>query len=78
MAEKDLRNLFRRFFRINDGAHAGKSGTGLGLAICKRIVERHKGRIEVESRAGEGTKFVITFPEAGAPGRAFLKTEDML
>ena len=66
IAEKDLHNLFRRFFRINDSAHAGKSGTGLGLAICKGIVERHGGKIEVESRKGEGTKFVIIFPEAEA------------
>ncbi|MFC1914058.1 ATP-binding protein, partial [Chloroflexota bacterium] len=37
-------------------------GIGLGLAVCKSIVERHEGRIEVESGAGKGTTFTIKLP----------------
>ena len=39
-----------------------KSGMGLGLAIVKRIIEEHGGRISVESKEGEGTKFEIELP----------------
>ncbi len=38
-------------------------GTGIGLSICKKIVEKHKGFITAQSRAGEGSTFIITLPE---------------
>jgi K+-sensing histidine kinase KdpD len=40
-----------------------KGGTGLGLAIVKKVIDEHKGRIEVESEPGEGTTFKIYFPK---------------
>jgi signal transduction histidine kinase len=59
---KDLLKIFDRFYQL-DKSRKGKNGhSGLGLAITKKIIELHKGKIEVESRTGSGTAFTFTLP----------------
>ena len=54
--------IFEEFKRVTPSTHA--KGTGLGLAITKRLVDGLKGKIEVFSEVGEGSKFVLTLPKA--------------
>jgi len=58
---EDLENIFDRFYRVDNKKTAGEKagGTGIGLALTKQLVELHKGRIEVESKPGKGSKFTV-------------------
>lgn len=59
---RDLPKVFDRFFRGDKVRSREAGGAGLGLAIAHWIVEKHRGKIEVESEVGVGTQFSITLP----------------
>jgi signal transduction histidine kinase len=62
MNAADCARAFDAFYR---GERAGSAaGVGLGLATCKRIVDRHGGRIEVQSSAGNGSTFTFFIPSS--------------
>lgn len=60
MTEDDLPHIFEPFYRPEHVQHI--QGTGLGLSIVKDCVERHRGRVHVESQLGQGTTFTIELP----------------
>lgn len=55
-------HLFERFFRVDPSRSRINEGTGLGLAICRSIVEAHRGRIEIDSSPGKGTRVRVVLP----------------
>ena len=61
IAEDDAERIFEMLERLHTQQEYG--GSGLGLAICKRIVERHGGRIWAEPNPESGTRFRFTIPD---------------
>jgi signal transduction histidine kinase len=59
---ENLKNIFRPFFTTKSGKDRPTGGSGVGLAFCRRIVEAHGGRIDVESQLGKGSAFRVRLP----------------
>ncbi len=62
IASEHLPHLTRRFYRTDPGRSRASGGTGLGLAIVKHIVERHRGRLDIQSQLGQGTQVIVRIP----------------
>ncbi len=62
IAADDLERIFDRFWRADRSRTRWAGGSGLGLAIAKSIVEQHHGSIDVQSKLGEGSQFIVRLP----------------
>jgi two-component system phosphate regulon sensor histidine kinase PhoR len=62
--KEHIPRLTERFYRVDPSRSRAQAGTGLGLSIVKHIVERHRGRLEIDSEVGVGTTVRVTLPAA--------------
>lgn len=67
LAPDEVGSIFEPFYRSPHARKLGREGVGLGLSVARRIVSALGGTIEVESRPGLGSRFILRFPAAGAP-----------
>jgi len=70
MDDKELRNIFKKFYRTKKAETSGEVGTGIGLSIVDQIITHHHGHIEVTSTPGKGSCFTIVLPRGAASEQA--------
>ncbi|WP_138751264.1 ATP-binding protein [Paenibacillus sinopodophylli] len=69
-----MKNLFNKFYRVDNTDRREIGGTGLGLAIVKEIVTKHEGKIDVQSEFGQGSIFTVSLPIAEQSTQAESET----
>jgi two-component system phosphate regulon sensor histidine kinase PhoR len=67
IAAEHLPRLTERFYRVDVGESRAQGGTGLGLALVKHILNRHRGRLTIDSKEGEGATFTVRLQSSPAP-----------
>jgi two-component system phosphate regulon sensor histidine kinase PhoR len=70
IAPEHLPRLTERFYRVDVGDSRSQGGTGLGLSLVKHILNRHRGRLLIESVPKQGATFTACFPQAKAPAQS--------
>jgi two-component system sensor histidine kinase SenX3 len=62
--------IFERFYRVDRARSRGTGGTGLGLSIVRHVATNHGGEVNVRSREGEGSTFILSVPQQYASDEA--------
>ncbi|WP_312855499.1 sensor histidine kinase [Litoribacterium kuwaitense] len=62
MPKEDVEHIFDRFYRVDKARSRQTGGTGLGLSIAKRMIDAHRGSIDVQTKEGEGTTISVWLP----------------
>jgi len=78
IAKKDIPKLFSKFEQIGRAKTSGYKGTGLGLPITKGLIEKHEGKITVESEVGKGTSFIFTLKKVPFPKILIIDDEQIM
>ena len=60
--EEDVPYIFERFYRVEKARTRKSGGTGLGLSIVQQIINKHEGKITVDSELGKGTVVTVEIP----------------
>ena len=63
ISSDELSKIFDKFYRTDKSRNKNSGGTGLGMSILKKIVDIHKGKVEVTSVENVGTTLVLSFEE---------------
>lgn len=74
ISESDLPHIFDRFWRADKVRSRGAGGAGLGLSIAHWIVDQHRGSIEVQSKLGQGSTFIVRIPLADVAASSIAET----
>ncbi|QQS35011.1 MAG: response regulator [Ignavibacteriales bacterium] len=74
ISEEELPKLFDRFYQVDSSQTREYEGSGLGLALIKELIELHHGSINVNSKVGTGSEFIVEFPL----GRDHLKDDEIV
>ncbi len=67
ISSENEQKLFRAFSQVDSGLTRAQEGTGLGLALVAKLVELHNGSVALESKPGEGSRFIVTVPLIAGP-----------
>jgi two-component system sensor histidine kinase SenX3 len=76
IAPEHQQRVFERFFRVDPARSRATGGTGLGLAIVKHVAANHGGEVQLWSRPGTGSTFIIRLPARGATFAPLSRTSD--